>query len=100
MSLTAVIVLWSMSSTRLGSATFWIAITASTAWTGSANAATTVDAFAGFLRNLTVASTMTARVPSDPTSSCVRFRPATFLRVAAPVWMIRPSASTALIRAT
>lgn len=34
--------------------------------------------------SLMVASTMTASVPSDPTSNWVRFKPATFFRVAAP----------------
>src|SRR5207244_10124858 len=45
-------------------------------------------------------SSITARLPSAPTSSLAKSSPATFLRHALPVSMIDPSASTALSAAT
>jgi len=97
---TALMVVRSINSTSEGSATASMAITAFPAASVVAKKATSVAGEWGGGRRRTITSTMTASVPSDPTSSFVRSSPATFLRHGLPVLITDPSASTARSAAT
>ncbi len=86
----------SISSSALGTTRAWTRLaTASTAWRTVANVARSVTCVGGSGTSLTMTLVITASVPSDPTSSCVRSYPTTFLTLLPPVLITSPDGSTA-----
>jgi hypothetical protein len=83
-----------MNSRSDGSIVSSISTTARPAAAADGKNATSVDGSRPATRSRSVASTITARAPSDPTSRRVRSSPATFLRVVRAVCRTLPSART------